>query len=137
MTPDIESELDAIIGVWADSQKIPIALDNIEFKPPDEGFYLTVHNMPATTYSVDLAGQSKVLPGIYQINVVALAGTGKKKAKALASKIASVFPEGRELSGSDFTGWVMSEPSIYAGITTRTNYTIPISINYRAHFNSN
>ncbi|WP_140920999.1 phage tail terminator-like protein [Limnobaculum xujianqingii] len=131
MRPDITGALDIIIGSWADEQDIPVAWPNVSFDPPNSGEYLKVHDMPATPYSIDLAGKSKVYPGVFQVTAIFPVNIGSAKPRARARSIAALFPEGREITGNGFTGWVTSEPTIFAGIEKDTSYSIPISINYR------
>ncbi|MBN6597061.1 DUF4128 domain-containing protein [Citrobacter sp. RHB21-C05] len=132
MIPDIASAMAARLGSWADAENIPVAWENIEFTPPTDGLYLAVHDMPATPRTLDLGLNCRVYSGVYQINVVAPAGTGRSDAVALAHQIAALFPEGQEIQGGDFTCWITSTPAIFRGIPTVVSYSIPVSLNYRA-----
>ncbi|WP_144815161.1 phage tail terminator-like protein [Enterobacter sp. DE0047] len=132
MIPDITTALEAMLGIWADGEGVPVAWDNIQFDPPGDGLYLISHDMPAQPYSIDLAGGSRVYPGVYQVTVVAPAGGGKSQARALARRVAGLFPENQEIPGDGFTAWVTSPPAIFPGIPDGVSYSIPVSINYRA-----
>ncbi|QCT21758.1 hypothetical protein FEM41_19925 [Jejubacter calystegiae] len=132
MIPDISAVLSARLGQWADSQGIPVAWDNVAFEPPSGAPYLAAHDMPATPRTLDLSLTCRTFPGVYQINVVVPAGSGRSSAGALARQIAALFPEGQELAGDGFTCWVSGPPAIFAGVTTDTTYTVPVSLNYRA-----
>lgn len=132
MIPDITTALESMLGLWADSEGVRVAWDNIQFDPPGDGLYLISHDMPAQPYSIDMAGGCRVYPGVYQVTVVAPAGGGKSQARVLAHRVAGLFPENQEIPGDGFTAWVTSPPSIYPGIADGVSYSIPVSINYRA-----
>lgn len=131
--PEITEVLEGRLGVWADELGIPVAWDNIQFDPPASGVYLTSHDMPASPYSIDLAGASVITPGVYQVNVVVPAGSGKSEARRIAALVAELFPENAEISGEGFDVWITAPPAIFAGIADGVSYTVPVSINYRVH----
>lgn len=136
MIPDITTALEAMLGAWADGEGVPVAWDNIQFDPPADALYLVSHDLPARPYSIDLAGGCRVYPGVYQVNVVAPVGSGKAHAKALARRIAALFPENQEIPGDGFTAWVTAPPTIYPGIPDGVSYTVPVSISYRAEISA-
>ncbi|VYU55985.1 hypothetical protein [Metakosakonia massiliensis] len=132
MIPDITTALEAILGTWAESEGVPVAWENIQFEPPTDGLYLISHDMPARPYSIDLAGECRVYPGVYQVSVVAPAGNGKAQARTLARRVAELFMENEEIPGDGFSAWVTSPPAIYPGVPDGVSFTVPVSINYRA-----
>lgn len=132
MIPDIATVLAARLGEWADAEGIPVAWENIEFTPPSAGLYLAAYDMPATPRTLDLGLRCRTYSGVYQVNVVAPAGTGRSDAEALARQVAALFPEGQEMQGDGFTCWITSTPAIFRGIPTSVSYSIPVSLNYRA-----
>ncbi|WP_318387711.1 phage tail terminator-like protein [Enterobacter sp.] len=136
MIPDITTALEAMLGIWADGEGVPVAWDNIQFDPPADVLYLVSHDLPARPYSIDLAGDCRVYPGVYQVNVVAPAGGGKSQARAMARRIAALFPENQEIPGDGFTAWVTAPPAIYPGIPDGVSYTVPVSISYRAEISA-
>lgn len=91
-----------------------------------------VHDMPVTPRTIDLGLRCRTYSGVYQINVVAPAGSGRTSVVSLAGRVVQLFPEGLEIAGSDFTCWITSTPAVFRGIPTAVSYTIPISLNYRA-----
>ena len=121
MIPDIASALAARLGAWADAEGISVAWDNVPFTPPANEMYLAVHDMPVTPRTIDLGLRCRTYSGVYQINVVALAG-----------RVAELFPEGQEIAGKDFTCWISSAPAIFRGVPSPVSYTVPVSLNYRA-----
>jgi hypothetical protein len=130
--PDIAALLDKHLGKWADEQDIPVSWDNVKFTPPETGVYLQSHDLPATPYSIDLAGTCLVFPGVYQVNVIARTATGRTLAAQTAKNLTALFPQNLELSGEGFTCWVLSLPAIHPGINNGVNWTVPVSLTYRA-----
>lgn len=124
--------LEERLGEWADAKGIPVAWDNLTFTPPDDALYLQAYAMPVETTAIDLAEKLQVLPGVWQINVVAKAGDGVSEARALADEVAAQFPVGLALSDGVITCYISTSPTIYRGIASDTHYVIPVSMNYRA-----
>ncbi|OBS88664.1 hypothetical protein AYL25_14275 [Enterobacter roggenkampii] len=136
MIPDIASALAARLGAWADAEDLSVAWENVPFTPPANEMYLAVHDMPVTPRTIDLGLRCRIYSGVYQINVVAPAGTGRNDVVALADRVAELFPEGQEIEGRGFTCWISSEPGIFRGIPTPVSYTVPVNLNYRADITS-
>ncbi|HFK5631866.1 DUF4128 domain-containing protein [Enterobacter roggenkampii] len=136
MIPDIAAALAARLGEWADAEGIPVAWENVPFTPPSDGLYLAVHDMPAKPRTLDLGLRCRIYSGVYQINVVAPAGTGRTDVVALADRVAELFPEGQEIEGRGFTCWIDQTPGVFRCITTSVSYTVPVNLNYRADISS-
>ncbi|QDL31485.1 DUF4128 domain-containing protein [Serratia liquefaciens] len=126
--------LEARLGEWADAKGVPVVWENIAENPPDT-LYLQAYAMPATTTTIDLAEKLQVLPGVWQINVVAKAGDGVSVngARQRADEVAALFPVGLSLSDGGLTCYISTPPTVYRGITSDTRYSIPVSMSYRAH----
>jgi hypothetical protein len=123
--------LEARLSEWAEVKGLKVAFDNIAFSPSD-GIYLESHVMPATTTAIDLSRQAKVFRGVYQINVISPAGTGKSAGGLIAEQLIQLFPENQEISDGVLTCYINSVPSAFAGISSDTSYTIPVSMSYWA-----
>ncbi|EMM7215838.1 DUF4128 domain-containing protein [Enterobacter bugandensis] len=136
MIPDIASALATRLGTWADAEGISVAWENVPFTPPANEMYLAVHDMPVTPRTIDLGLRCRTYSGVYQINVVAPAGSGRTSVVALADRVAELFPEGQEIEGRGFTCWIDQTPGVFRGITTSVSYTVPVSLNYRADISS-
>jgi hypothetical protein len=134
--PDIASALATRLGTWADAEGISVAWENVPFTPPANEMYLAVHDMPVTPRTIDLGLRCRTYSGVYQINVVAPAGSGRTSVVALADRVAELFPEGQEIEGRGFTCWIDQTPGVFRGITTSVSYTVPVSLNYRADISS-
>ena len=132
MIPDIAAALAARLGAWADAEGISVAWENVPFTPPANEMYLAVHDMPVTPRTIDLGLRCRTYSGVYQINVVAPAGSGRTSVVALADRVAELFPEGQEIEGRGFTCWIDQTPGVFRGITTSVSYIVPVSLNYRA-----
>lgn len=128
----IAALLEARLGEWADAHDIPVAWENNSFDPPNEGLYLQAYAMPATTTTIDLAEKLHVLPGVWQINVIAKAGKGVEPARELADQIAALFPVGLAMTEGTLICYIHTPPTVHRGIPSDTRYVIPVSMSYRA-----
>ncbi|HDK7323808.1 TPA: hypothetical protein PTW02_004357 [Cronobacter sakazakii] len=137
MIPDIAAAMNARLGAWADSQKIPLFIENCPGDKP-AGIFLESFDMPATPQTLDLGQTCHVYPGIFQVNVVVPVGSGTSAGRALARQVVTLFPEGQSVEGDGFTCWISARPAIYAGVLNprNTRYSIPVSIPYRADISS-
>lgn len=120
------------LAVVASALNLKIAMENIVFEP-DKNIYLRSHVLPASTDVIDLAGTMKVYKGVFQVDIVAPAGTGKTKAGNIADSIIEAFPNNLELSEREFTVWIDGEPNRMRALSDSTRYLIPVSIDYRAN----
>lgn len=120
------------LAVVASALNLKIAMENIVFEP-DKNIYLRSHILPASTDVIDLAGTMKVYKGVFQVDIVAPAGTGKTKAGNIADIIIEAFPNNLELSEREFTVWIDGEPNRMRALSDSTRYLIPVSIDYRAN----
>ncbi|TBL40750.1 hypothetical protein EYZ01_05305 [Hafnia alvei] len=120
------------LAVVASALNLKIAMENIVFEP-DKNIYLRSHILPASTDVIDLAGTMKVYKGVFQVDIVAPAGTGKTKAGNIADSIIEAFPNNLELSEREFTVWIDGEPNRMRALSDSTRYLIPVSIDYRAN----
>ena len=129
ITQLLESKL---AGVAA-SLGLEIAMENITFKPKDsKAIYLRSHILPAKTLGIDIAGALQVFRGVFQVDVVAPAGSGKTKAGEVADSILNAFPAGLELTSGEFTAYIEAVPYRMRPLPSDTRYLIPVNIDYRA-----
>ena len=125
----LETKLAAI----ASSLGLEIAMENIPFKPKDSrAVYLRSHILPAKTLGIDIAGALQVFRGVFQVDVVAPAGSGKTKAGEVADSILKAFPAGLELTSGEFTAYIESVPYRMRPLPSDTRYLIAVNIDYRA-----
>lgn len=123
--------LESRLSEWADENGIPISTDNIQFENKG-GVYLTSHILPAQTDSIDLAGDTRIYRGVYQVNVIYPAGKGKSDALKIAGQICNLFPLNLSLSGGMVTCFINSVPSEHPAIQSDTTYSIPVRMSYRS-----
>jgi hypothetical protein len=127
----ISELLESHLNIIANRLNLPIIYENIEAAPNDE-IYLKSTVLPAMTTSFDLAGNSRIYKGVYQVSIVAPINTGKSRSQQISEAIIKHFQLNTELTKDNFSLYINSIPSVYPAITDKTTYTIPISMNYRA-----
>ncbi|VEJ54630.1 phage tail terminator-like protein [Pragia fontium] len=130
-TLTITELLESRLATVATGLGLKVSYENVQFEPFDD-IYLESHVIPAKTNSIDLAGDSRVYVGVYQVNVVVKAGSGKSKAGKIANDIINAFPLNLELSRGDFTVYINSVPSAFPAVQGNATYSIPVSMNYRS-----
>lgn len=109
----------------------PVAYENQPYTPVTGTLFLRENLLPADIDALTVAdGDSMQYNGIYQVTVFAPAGEGAATGRAMAESVALHFKRGTAVPG----GRVLSV-SIAAAQQDGGWYQIPVSINYRAHFN--
>ncbi|MBX9754536.1 MAG: DUF4128 domain-containing protein [Pseudomonadaceae bacterium] len=134
-TTIVRSALEGRLKVWAAARvpALPVAWQNAPFDPPaDGGVYLRAFTMPATTDSEDLAGVMRAYTGVFQISIVAAAGSGTTLSNAIADELAALFPNNLPLIKSGLSVYVRTPCSTSASIADDTTSTTPVSFSYRA-----
>lgn len=128
---NVGGALDARLGNLANLPSV--AWQNLEFDPDLNALYLRPTHLPAPTVQSGL-GTSGLdrYQGIYQIDVFAVAGTGRGAAEVQADLIADHFRRGTDLS---YGGIVVrtGDVSRGAGRPEEDRFIISISINYLAY----
>ncbi len=132
MTPEITAAIEAYLGDRMAASGIQVAYDNVSFEPPNDEIWLQSHVLPAMPYSIDLARQCKVYPGVYQVSVICPAQSGKAAGLTVAQQVCDLFPDGQTIPAAGMNLYINGEPTIYPGIQNATSYTIPVSMTYRA-----
>lgn len=113
-------------------QPLKIAFENEAYKPRVDETYLRAFTLPAGTASNTLGGDHKVFMGVFQISVIAPAGTGKMVVNPVIAGLEALFPlYARDTKGS-LTVVIMTPAEPGPGITGDTTYTVPVSFQYRA-----
>ncbi|MCS3602741.1 hypothetical protein M2371_001950 [Buttiauxella sp. BIGb0471] len=137
--------LEQRIALFANTQGVQVAWENIPFTPPQDKPYLRVFVLPAATQSIDFEASAKTYRGVMQVNVIAMAGNGVTDSRRIANGISDEFPDGERLQDGDLSVYINGQPTIHSGIQDRASsgptggsgsisYTIPISISYRADY---
>lgn len=128
---DISAALDKHLN---DMPGVPdVAWENKKFTPKLDALYLRPTLLPADTIQAALGDNgTDENKGIYQVDIFAKAGTGKKESIDMADLIANRFKRGTYLTYNDRVIRIKNV-SRRVGANTDGWYMIPIEINYIAH----
>jgi len=131
----IRSLLEARLAAWAKTKNLRVAYQNVSFDPGDAETYLTTATLPALTDSLTLAGDHREYTGIFQVSVVTPAGKGAGAGEALADELAALYPLNDRLSKGAFIVQIITPMAVAREIQGDTDFTIPVSLTYRADTN--
>jgi len=123
MFREVTSALDQKMAALPDAP--PIAFPNVNFTPPD-GLYLVVMNMPADGVMYNFK-RAQNTPGVYSVNIYAPANRGPAEAENMADKIAEHF----RADSSPISQLFIEEINFNAGVSTDSEYLLPVTINWR------
>lgn len=133
----IASIYEAKLIVWnaARSEKLKIVFENTAYTPADGETYLRAFTIPGDTASNTLGGDHRLYTGVFQVSIIAPAGTGKTKTNPITNELVDLFPlYARDTKGL-VTVVIMSPVDPAPGITGDSTYTVPVSFLYRADTN--
>src|SRR5471032_744732 len=90
----IASIYEAKLIAWnaARSEKLKIVFENTAYTPTAGETYLRAFTIPGDTASNTLGGDHRLYTGVFQVNIIALAGTGKAKTNPISSELTTLFP---------------------------------------------
>ncbi len=130
----IASIYEAKLIAWSKTRVEPIKVvfENVQYDPADGETYLRAFLLPGDTASSTLAGDHRAFIGVYQVSIVAPAGTGKTKTNPLVVELAGLFRLYARDTKSGVTVVTMSPVEQGPGITDAATYMVPISFEYRA-----
>jgi len=118
----IRSELEGRLKTWADANNLPVVWQNTAYQPVAGKTYLRAFLMPAASTSRDLAGVNRTHRGVFQVSVIAPAGTGSGAAEAIAESIAALYPPNLALGIVKTVGPMTVAPALQGEAT----YTVPV-----------
>jgi hypothetical protein len=133
----IASIYEAKLITWnnARPEKLKIVFENMAYTPAADETYLRAFTLPGDTASNTLGGDHRLFTGVFQVSIIAPAGTGKTKTNLIAEELIDLFP----LYARDTKGLVtvvtMSPVDPGPGTTGDSTYTVPVSFLYRADTN--
>ena len=133
----IASIYEAKLIAWsaARSEKLKIVFENTAYTPMAGETHLRAFMIPGDTASNTLGGDHRLFTGVFQVSVIAPAGTGKAKTNPIVDELAALFPlYARDTKGA-VTVITMSPVDAGPGITGDSTYTVPVSFSYRADTN--
>jgi hypothetical protein len=128
-----EAKLIAWNNAWP--QKLKIVFENMAYTPAADETYLRAFTIPGDTASNTLGGDHRLFTGVFQVSVIAPAGTGKAKTNPIADELTSLFPLYARDTKGVVTVVTMSPVDTGPGITGDSTYTVPVSFSYRADTN--
>lgn len=130
----IRAAFEKTLADWAAAQTpaIPVAYENVAFKPPATGPYLRCFLLPADTVDNTLSGQLSEYRGLFQVNVVCPAGMGPVGAEVLTAAIASLFPAKSRLNYAGKTVTIATPMRERPALQDVAAYTIPMDCRYAA-----
>ena len=133
----IASIYEAKLIAWnaARAQKLKIVFENMAYTPAAGETYLRAFTIPGDTASNTLGGDHRLYSGVFQISIIAPAGTGKTETNPLVSELTSLFPLYARSTKDEVTVITMSPVDPGPGITGDSVYTVPVSFSYRAETN--
>ena len=128
---DISAALDVQLSIMAGVP--PVAWANIPFTPVSGTLYIRPHVLPNNTAQA-AAGSTGIdrHEGIYQVDVLAPAGRGKKEATEMADLVANHFARGTTLAYNG-TNVRLGSVSRTSGEVDEDRFVINVSIEYFTH----
>ncbi|NMZ40449.1 phage tail terminator-like protein [Pseudomonas proteolytica] len=133
----IASIYEAKLIAWskARAEPIKVVFENVQYDPADGETYLRAFTIPGDTASNTLGGDHRLFTGVFQVSIIAPAGTGKAKTNPISAELTDLFPlYARDTKGA-VTVVTMSPVDQGPGITGDSTYTVPVSFLYRADTN--
>ncbi|WP_308920591.1 DUF4128 domain-containing protein [Janthinobacterium sp. J1-1] len=131
----IRAAIESRLAVWAKAQSpaIPIAYENMSFKPVTGQCYLRGTLMPAGTLNPSLGGEHSRYHGFYQVDVYVPANGGTGPSSALTKAIEVLFKRPTTIPGSGLNVRINRTPSIGPGLPDDAGfYMVPVTIRYSA-----
>jgi hypothetical protein len=120
------------LAAWAAPRGLRIAYQGVAFEPGDDETYLRAFTLPAGTDTQTLEGTDRVYTGVFQISVVAPAGSGTGDAEGLVDDLDDLFPTFLRLQQGDFEVMVLTPVEPGPAIVDDTTLTVSASFQYRA-----
>ncbi|MGY2199028.1 phage tail terminator-like protein [Pseudomonas gingeri] len=130
----IASIYEAKLLAWskARTEAIKVVFENVQYEPADGETYLRAFALPGDTASNTLGGDHRLFTGVFQVSIIAPAGTGKTKTNPLVAEFTTLFPLYARDTKAGLTVVTMSPVDPGPGIPDPPTYTVPVSFEYRA-----
>ena len=130
----IASIYEAKLLAWskARTEAIKVVFENVQYEPADGETYLRAFALPGDTASNTLGGDHRLFTGVFQVSIIAPAGTGKTKTNPLVAELTTLFPLYARDTKAGLTVVTMSPVDPGPGIPDPPTYTVPVSFEYRA-----
>lgn len=130
----IASIYEAKLIAWnaARSEKLKIIFENTAYTPAAGETYIRAFTIPGDTASNTLGGDHRLFTGVFQVSIIAPAGTGKTKTNPIAAELTDLFPLYVRDTKNGFVVTPMTPVDQGPGITGDSTYTVPLSFSYRS-----
>ncbi|PKH18854.1 MULTISPECIES: phage tail terminator-like protein [Pseudomonas fluorescens group] len=130
----IASIYEAKLIAWnaARSERLKIVFENTAYTPAEGETYLRAFTIPGDTASNTLCGDHRLFTGVFQVSIIAPAGTGKTMTNPIAAELTGLFLLYARDTKGQLTVVTMSPVDPGPGITSDSTYTVPVSFSYRA-----
>ncbi|WP_439878863.1 phage tail terminator-like protein [Pseudomonas prosekii] len=130
----IASIYEAKLIAWnaARPEKLEIVFENTAYTPAAGETYLRAFTIPGDTASNTLGGDHRLFTGVFQVSIIAPAGTGKTKTNPIAAELTDLFLLYVRDTKNGFVVTPMTPVDQGPGITGDSTYTVPLSFSYRS-----
>lgn len=130
----IASIYEAKLIAWnaARSERLKIVFENTAYTPAAGETYLRAFTIPGDTASNTLGGDHRLFTGVFQVSIIAPAGTGKTKTVSIVAELTGLFPIYVRDTKNGFVVTPMTPVEQGPGITGDSTYTVPLSFSYRS-----
>jgi hypothetical protein len=129
----IQAAIEVRLAAWAGAQSpaIPIAYENMGFKPTAGQRYLRGTLMPAGTLNPSQGGEHKRYHGFYQVDVYVPANGGTGPSRALTKAIEVLFKCPTTIQSGGLNVHINRTPSVGPGMPDDSGfYMVPVTIWY-------
>jgi len=128
---DISAALDTNLNTFATDNSIPVAWENIDYKPTVGTLFVRPTLLPADTAPIGISYISALDHlGVYQVDVIAPLDGGKGQAILKADLLATAFPRGDLIYNSKIVR--IKSTSRSAGVRDGAYYIVSVIINYQS-----
>lgn len=130
----IASIYEAKLMAWnaTRSEKLKIVFENTAYEPAEGETYLRAFTIPGDTASNTLGGDHRLFTGVFQVSIIAPAGSGKTKTNPISAELIALFPLYVRDTKNGFVVTPMTPVDVGPGITGDSTYTVPMSFSYRS-----
>lgn len=133
----IQSLLNAKLATFAAAQTpaLAVAYENKDFTPPSTAAYLRAHLLLATPQAAALGRDARDFqPGVFQVDVLALANKGWGPAYAVADALRTAFARGLRVITTDGKTEVLCKSvAVGPAMIEDARYKLPVSVNFEAY----
>lgn len=129
----VRAVLEQRLHAWNASLPEPLAIVSQNDRVTPGETYLAVYLLPIDRRSQDLEGIHRVYEGIFQINIITLAGEGPGQAEDLIEQLDTLYPVNLRLTGEGGVVIQVMTPMAPGGSIPESNaYTQPVSCRVRS-----